>query len=299
MKIAVLSDTRFPTAATFPGHGLGKLNLAIAEGLRARGHDVTLHAGYGSEFSGRLLMSAQEGDFAKSVWLDEYDAILDGGHDHRAARLFPDLPIVNLSHDRESKPGRCAVFPTEAHRAYHRQPGRVVHHGINPDAYPLRTGTGEYLAFLGLMVAHKGPLAAAQVARLSGLPLKLAGPGTPPHGVEHIGALSGTGVIEFLHGARTLLIPAAFESASLTALEAAACGVPVIAFNLGGLPEMVEDGVTGFLVPDIESMAAAVARVESINGAKAREWVTTHRNSCTMVLAYERALEDVARRERW
>jgi glycosyltransferase involved in cell wall biosynthesis len=299
VKIAVLSDTIFPTAATFPGHGLGTVNLAIAEGLLARGHSVTLFAGFGSEFAGPLVMKTREQEFYTGG-LAGFDALLDGGHEHGAALAYPDAPVVNLSHDRERPPGRCAVFVSAAHRAFHKQPGRVIYNGIDVEAFMLRSnGPGDYLAFLALMMAHKGPLAALQVARLSGVPLTMAGPGTPPHGATYVGALVGAAKLDFLANARALLVPAGIESGGLTCLEAAACGTPVIAFDLGGLPEYVCEGVTGFLVPDIDSMAGAVARVGEIVPEKARAWVAAERSLSHMMDDYERALQDVARGERW
>jgi len=94
-------------------------------------------------------------------------------------------------------------------------------------------------------------------------------------------------------------VPASIESGGLTCLEAAACGTPVIAFGLGSLPEYVCDGVTGFVVEDIESMAAAVARTGEIDPAQARAWIVEHHSQARMVDGYEQAARDVARGERW
>lgn len=299
MKIAVLSDTRFPTAASYPGHGLGKMNLAVAEGLLARGHEITLYAGYGSEFAGHLIQGYQESEFY-SKGLDGFDAIVDGGHEHKAQEAYPDAPIINVSHDREHKPGRCAVFVSEAHKAYHKQPGRVIYNGVDVGDYSLRQGTpGTYLAWMALMMPHKGPHAAIQAAGLAGVPLKMAGPGDPLPNTDHIGPVVGAAKIAFLHGARALLVPAAVESGGLVCLEAAACGVPVVAYGLGGLPEYVAEGVTGFLVDDVQAMADAVANLDAIEPPVARVWVERHRALAHMVDAYEQALEDVANGERW
>lgn len=298
MRLAIWSDTRLPTSAQFAGHGLGKINLAIAEGLRALNHDVTLFAGFGSEFSGSLVQSAREEAFYANG-LGDFDAILDAGHDHGASLKHPDAPIVNLSHDRESKPGPNAVFVSEAHKAYHRQPGRVIHNGVDVDDYPLITVKQDYVAFLALHEPHKGPLAALEAARMAGVPLKMAGPGQPLHGTDYVGMLSGKAKTEFLGNARALLVPAGMESAGITCLEAAACGTPVIAFDLGGLPEYVRDGVTGYLVDSTEEMADTIHLTYLLEPALVRLWVERERNLAQMVHEYERALEAVARGERW
>lgn len=298
MKIAVFSDTRLPTSAEFPGHGLGHVNLAIAEGLRALHHDVTLYAGFGSQFSGTLVQAAREEAFYETG-LGDFDAILDAGHDHGASKKYPDAPIVNLSHDRETKPGPNAVFVSEAHKAFHRQLGRVIYNGVKVDDYPLTTVKQEYVAFLALHEPHKGPIAAMEAARLAGVPLKMAGPGKSLQGAEHVGALSGGAKIDFLAQARALLVPSGMESAGLTCLEAAACGTPVLAFDLGGLPEYVADGVTGYLVRCTEDMASAIHKTDALEPALIRLWVERNRPLGHMIEGYEKALEDVARGERW
>lgn len=299
LRILVLSDTRLPTAAAYPGHGLGKGTLTLADGLRARGHEVHLWAGAGSVFDGELRIFGSEAEMAGAD-LSGFDAIIDGGHEHQAGRRFPGLPIINFSQDREYAPGANAVFPSEAHRAYHNQPGRIVKYGIDVDAFPLYEGPREdYLAWLAHPYAHKGPLAAVQAARLAGSPLQMAGTGTMPPGAVALGPLSGADKTAFLAHARALLVPASIESGGLTCLEAAACGTPVIAFGLGSLPEYVCDGVTGFVVEDIESMAAAVARTGEIDPAQARAWIVEHHSQARMVDGYEQAARDVARGERW
>lgn len=117
-RYAVLSDTRLPTNKNFAGHGMGRVNLTIAEGLKDCGHSVTLMAGIGSEFSGQLVTATDEREFVDMVF-SQYDAILDGGHYHTLGKLHPELPVINLSQDREAEPGKNAVFSSKAHREYH------------------------------------------------------------------------------------------------------------------------------------------------------------------------------------
>lgn len=303
MKIAVLSDTRLPTNPTYPGHGLGQINLVVAEGLRQRGHDVTLFAGWGSAFGGELVTGYHESDFYRDNRLADFDAVLDGGHEHQAAKEYEsDAPIVNVSHDREHHPGRNAVYVSAAHRSFWSDyTGRVIHNAVNLDAFPLReSDDGGYLAWLAHFHPAKGPRAAMQVAQLTGMPLKMAGPlGDIPFGAPHCGAVSGDEKIALLHGAKAAICPFGIESAGLVALEAAACGVPTIGFDLGGLPEYIEDDVTGFVVSSTEQMARAVARVGEIDREACRQWVAANRSMEAMISAYEQALRDVASGETW
>src|SRR5262245_9722191 len=107
MRIAIISDASLPTPHPM-GHGLGLMNYQIAEGLRARGHDTTLIAVRGSQFSGKLIaldVQGYEGEpaLAKAAYHlnkeQPFDAILDAGHIHMLPGMFPHLPIISLYHD--------------------------------------------------------------------------------------------------------------------------------------------------------------------------------------------------------
>ena len=90
-----------------------------------------------------------------------------------------------------------------------------------------------------------------------------------------------------LAAARCLLVPSLVaETSSLVAMEAAACGTPVIAFRSGALPEVVEDGRTGFLVDDVDGMAEAIRRVDRIDPAACREAARRRFSNRRMAAAY-------------
>src|SRR4029079_523057 len=97
-----------------------------------------------------------------------------------------------------------------------------------------------------------------------------------------------------LQRARAVLIPSLVaETSSLVALEAMACGTPVIAFRQGALPQIVEDGKTGFLVDSVAAMAAAIVRAQEIDPQACRDRVATHFSFARTADAYERPSEHV------
>jgi glycosyltransferase involved in cell wall biosynthesis len=151
----------------------------------------------------------------------------------------------------------------------------TVYHGL-PDGL-LKEGKGEggYLAFLGRICADKGILPAIEIARRAGLRLKVAAKVDPvdqdyfdqqvrpvldqsPH-VEFIGEINDAQKQDFLGRAKALLFPISWpEPFGLVMIEAMACGTPVIAFKSGAVPEILEDGLTGFVVETVEEAAEAV-----------------------------------------
>jgi glycosyltransferase involved in cell wall biosynthesis len=154
----------------------------------------------------------------------------------------------------------------------------TVYHGMPENLLSEGTGEGGYLAFLGRICADKGILPAIEIARRAGLPLKVAAKVDPadrkyfeqevrpvlaqsPH-VEFIGEINDARKPDFLGKARALLFPISWpEPFGLVMIEAMACGTPVIAFNSGSVPEVMEDGLTGFVVNDIDGAVAAVNRL--------------------------------------
>ena len=143
-----------------------------------------------------------------------------------------------------------------------------------------------YLAFLGRISPEKRVDRAIEIAGRCGLPLKIAAKVDradqdyfeerirplldQPH-VEMVGEIGEAEKAEFLSGAHALLFPIDWpEPFGLVMIEAMACGTPVIAFEGGSVPEVVEEGVTGFIVHDIAGAAAAVARLPELSRAAVR-----------------------------
>lgn len=187
---------------------------------------------------------------------------------------FPNAPIVSIS-DSQRRP-----LPQARYVA-------TVHHGLPANLLTPQPGPKDYLAFLGRIAPEKGPDRAIRIARACGIPLKIAAkvdkvdqvyfdsvirPMLAGGGVEMIGEINDAQKPEFLGGAMGLLMPIDWpEPFGLVMIEAMACGTPVIAFNRGSVPEIVEDGVSGFIVEDETGAMAAVNRLPRLSRATVRQ----------------------------
>lgn len=189
--------------------------------------------------------------------------------------MFDDIPLVSISHDQ-----RRPMLPANW--------VGTVHHGLPRDLLPLNAKPSGYLAFLGRVSPEKGPDKAIEIAVRAGLPLKIAAKidkvdqaywnevieplvGRNPH-VEFVGEVDELQKADFLGNATALLFPIDWpEPFGLVMIEAMACGTPVIAFRRGAVPEIVDDGVSGFIVDTIDEAVGAVRRIESLNRAGVRQ----------------------------
>ena len=163
-----------------------------------------------------------------------------------------------------------------------------VYHGLPPDLLPFTAKPREgYLAFLGRIAPEKRPDRAIEIAARAGVTLKMAAkidrvdqaywdevikPLVDSHpNVEFIGEINERQKAKFIGEASALIFPIDWpEPFGLVMIEAMACGTPVIAFRSGSTPEVIDDGVTGYLVDGVETAAAAVARLPNLNRAKVR-----------------------------
>ncbi len=163
----------------------------------------------------------------------------------------------------------------------------VVYNSVDIDRYKPAESKGDYVAFLGRICYEKGPDDAIRAARKAGVPIKLAGKiahaeerefysnvveGLLGKDAEYLGEIPEEAKPSFLAQARALLVPIRWpEPFGLVMAEAQACGTPVIAYPNGAAPELVEDGITGFLVDGVESMADAIVRSEKIDKDRCRQ----------------------------
>lgn len=233
----------------------------------------------------------------------EFDLI----HNHHDYWMLPltgltDVPVVTTLHGKLGLMEPALAFRAWPKARYisishaQRQPMpdlpwvRTIHHGLDYTHLPFRGQTGKYLAFLGRITRDKGPAEAIRMAQLSGVPLKIAakieGPGTQeyfdaevkPHidgkNVEFIGEISDREKGEFLGDALALAFPIDWpEPFGLVMIEAMACGTPVLARPRGSVPEVVQDGVTGFIRESVDELAQCVHRLPEISRAACRTHV--------------------------
>ena len=180
----------------------------------------------------------------------------------------------------------------------------TVYHGLPTDLYTLHEAPGTYLAFLGRIAPEKGVDQAIAIARRVGMPLKIAAkidrvdreyfqtviqPLLNNTLVEYVGEISDNDKEAFLGGAYALLFLIDWpEPFGLVMIEALACGTPVIAYRRGAVPEILEDGVTGWIVEEFEAAVQAVARVPSLSRARCRQIFEERFSACRMAQDYVR-----------
>jgi glycosyltransferase involved in cell wall biosynthesis len=187
---------------------------------------------------------------------------------------FDDMPVTSISlHQRRPLPQARWIAN--------------IPHGLPVNLYPFTPAPrGGYLAFLGRISSEKQPDHAIAIARRSGLPLKIAAkvdkadqdyfearikPLLDEPGVEYIGEIGDADKASFLGNAAGLVFPINWpEPFGLVMIEAMACGTPVVAYRCGSVPEIVQDGVTGFVVDGIDEAVAAVGRLPTLDRALVR-----------------------------
>ena len=186
----------------------------------------------------------------------------------------------------------------------------VILNGVDVDRYHVGLGSREYLLWLGRVCPEKGVHIALRVAHRLDLPLIVAGPVHPfsyhqsyfreqvqpllDSEREYVGPVGLPKKVELLANARCLLVPSlAPETSSLVAMEALSSGTPVVAFDSGALPEIIEHGETGFIVRSEEEMAEAVTHVGEIPPETCRARAQVRFDSKRMVSDYLNLYRDI------
>jgi glycosyltransferase involved in cell wall biosynthesis len=308
----------------------------IAEGLVARGWDVTLFATRDSVTHAHLHAVVDKGyeeDSSVDPKVAEYLHIsevfehadefnLIHSHYDFMALTYSRLvrtPVLTTIHGFSS-PKIMPVYQkyrdgyfvsiSDSDRAAGLNYLGTVYNGIDLSLYPLQPSAGDALVFLGRIHPDKGVHLAIEAARLSGLPLLIAGiiqdeayfrEQVEPHlddRIRYIGAVDVQGKNELFARARALLhlntIPERF---GLVLAEANAAGVPVIAMDLGSCREVIQEGRTGFLVDNVSEAVRALERLPEIDRIACRQRVEQCFSIETMVKAYERVYERIFERE--
>lgn len=242
-----------------------------------------------------------EARYARRVFAQLAGANFDLVHAHvpsAAAHGDALAPPLVLTVHHEQQRGYSALYAAapEVHYAFISGRQRelevpvprsaVVHHGVSPERYRPGPGQGGYVAFLGRFSACKGLHHAIDATRRAGVALRVAGRPHPPDvgyfeaelahrlrepHVQQLGEADHARKLELLSGARALLFPVDWEEPfGLVMIESMLCGTPVIAFPHGAAPEVVEDGVTGFLVDTPAELSAALRHLERHGFDRAR-----------------------------
>ena len=213
----------------------------------------------------------------------------------RFAQCFADASMISIS-DAQRTPLPNAHWIA------------TVYHGIPADQFTPNFAPHRYLAFLGRITPEKGPESAIRLAQAAGLPLKIAAkvdkadreyfenrvePLIDGHQIEFVGEIDEQKKQTFLGQAAALIFPICWpEPFGLVLIEAMACGTPVIAFRAGSVPEIVEDGITGFVV-DPDNALTAIDRVVSLDRRKVRERFEQRFTASRMAADYIRVYEQV------
>jgi glycosyltransferase involved in cell wall biosynthesis len=334
MRIAQIA----PLAESVPPKLYGGTERVVSwltEELVRQGHEVTLFASGDSVTAAKLVASAPQGlrlagirDHTASLLVmlsevrrraDEFDIIhfhvdqlqfplfadirhkcvttlhgrLDLPDFHPIYRAFPRMPLVSISDSqRQPMPPNLNWVTT-------------VYHGMPPERFPFNPKGGDYLAFLGRFSPEKRPELAIEVAKRTGMRLKMAAkvdaadreyfdsvvrPLLDNPLIEFIGEIGDDEKAEFLGNARALLFPIDWpEPFGIVMIEAMAVGTPVIACRVGSVPEVVDEGLSGIVVDTVDEMVAAIGRVDTLSRAAVRERFEARFTAKRMAKAYVRA----------
>ncbi len=321
MRIAMISTPHVPT----PPRGYGASELIaglLAEGLCRRGHYVRLYASPESAARVDEIRSLSETGLARTFEQRELihvahavreasDCDLIHNHCLTVGSAFAALarcPFVSTLHYLHPS---ITAFPSSPSVAVSDQQraalaglnviGRV-HNGVDLAAFPLSRQRDDYLLFLGRFHPSKGADLAIEVARRAGRRLIIAAPSPPDDQrdwfdrevrpglggpIEWVGPVEGERRATLLGQATATLVPLRWEEPfGLVMAEAMACGTPPIAMRRGAAPEIIVDGVTGYLVDDVPGMVAAIDRASEIDPLDCRRHVEAHFSVDRMVDQY-------------
>jgi glycosyltransferase involved in cell wall biosynthesis len=185
----------------------------------------------------------------------------------------------------------------------------TIPNGIRTHEIPVGAGGGDYLVFVGRMAPEKAPDLAIETARAAGLPLRLAGIVEDRHrdffeakvlaacsgNVEYVGPLRRDALWQLLGDAHAMVMPLRWhEPFGLVAVESLATGTPVIAWRMGALPEIIEDGVSGFLVADVEGAVGSVALVGDLDRVTCRTVAENRFSDSVMAAGYSDVYQRLA-----
>jgi len=306
----------------------------LTEELVALGNDVTLFASADSLTSARLRAGCAQGLRTAPNCVDPmpYHLLMleqvlrrasdfDVVHFHIDYMHFPasrrqNLCHVSTLHGRLDIPDLAPFYaefqemPVISISLEQRRPlpwlnwAGNVYHGLPHDLFAARFEPGAYLAFIGRISPEKRPDRAIEIAKRTGIPLKIAAkvdradreyfeaqikPLLNHPLIEYIGEIGDREKGEFLGNALACLVPIDWpEPFGITMIEAMACGTPVIAYRHGSVPEVIADGLTGFIVSSMDEAVAAVERIPQVSRRACRKMFESRFTAPRMASEYMR-----------
>ena len=312
MKIALISPIAWRTPPTHYGPWENIASL-LCEGLVKRGVDVTLFATENSITKGKLVAVCPQGyeedkTIEPKVWeclhicecferAGEFDLI------HNNFDFLPltysclvETPVLTTIHGFSS-PAIMPVYEKYNNKNFYVSISNsdrseklnyiaTVYHGINLDEFSFNRQIGDYLVFFGRMHPDKGAKEAIQIAKKFGKKLIMAGivqdqdyfdneiaPNFDEN-IVYVGSVGPEDRNKLLGGAFALLHPIFFaEPFGLSVVEAMACGTPVVAFNKGSMPELIDSGKNGFIVENVDEAVGVLGKISGIDRQCCRDTV--------------------------
>lgn len=312
MKIAMLSPIAWRTPPKHYGPWENIASL-LCEGLVKKGIDVTLFATKDSITAGKLCGVCHCGyeedkTIEPKVWeCLHISEVFERAHEfdliHNNFDFLPitysglvNTPVLTTIHGFSS-PLILPVYEKYNNKCYYVSISNsdrsdkldyiaTIYHGLNLDQFTFKKEMGDYLLFFGRIHQDKGAKEAIQIAKSFGKKLIMAGiiqdesyykKEVYPYlgeDVVYIGSVGPEERDKLLGGAYALLHPIYFaEPFGLSVVESLACGTPVIAFNKGSMPELIESGKNGFIVSDIQGAVDALDKIPKINRQDCRNTV--------------------------
>ena len=243
--------------------GIERVVYDLVEELVRRGHEVFLFAPKGSKTSAKLIPYQHETPWCQNEIIKDVIASLPSGtdiiHDHTHAsvlgRLQLSVPVVCTEHFSAKCPVKYPIYASRTVlEKYGENNGFVVHHGINIQEFEFSDNKENYLLYIGKLDQSKGPQFAIEVAEKTNKILLLAGPIHDQNyfnkqikpcilynpNLHYIGEVGGRRKQDLIKHAECVLFPTLCqESFGLVAIEALACGTPVLGFASGAVPEVL------------------------------------------------------------
>lgn len=321
MEVALVSTESLITPPQKYG-GIESVTYDLCRGLVEKGVDVCLFGCNGSQSpSGRVVEVIEQGwgktgqceEFERrmvgmSKYLNSFDVIHDNSHQKPCWKIHPS--VVNTMHWMQN-PAQCnytnVVTISEMLKGQIKpwnkgKDIKVVHNGCDLSKYAFKENKSERFLFLSAMSPGKGADVALELAMNMGLPMDFAGLGGSAAGaieeeaktnpnIRYYGEVTEDEKIALYQNARALIFPTGVhgdwqEPFGLVAIEAMACGTPVVTWNSGAMPEVILDGRTGFMCKSIPELEQAINNVGKINHRECREHVENNFSYMAMAEKY-------------